>query len=334
AIANDVHGKNHHRDGSFSRFVRSFELLTPGGEVLTCSPEQNADVFWATVGGVGLTGFILTARLELLPVESAYIKADYLRAKNLDEALAAMAERDQHYQYAVAWVDCLASGKDLGRSVLMWGDHARVEDLKNGSLPLGAPQARPLAIPIDFPACALNPLSIKAFNTLFYAAHPRVEGKLVDYDRYFYPLDRILDWNRMYGKRGFVQFQATVPLDGVDQLAQLLDVLGRSARASFLSVLKRFGDAGEGLLSHPIPGYTLTLDLPNKRGAMGFLDELHRIVLDAGGRVYLAKDAAVKANMIAEMYPRLDEFREVQARLDPDGVLSSSMARRLDLVGG
>ncbi|HOZ45480.1 MAG TPA: FAD-binding oxidoreductase [Candidatus Hydrogenedentes bacterium] len=336
AIANDVHGKNHHRDGAFGNFVVDFTLLTASGEVLPCSPTQNADVFHATIGGIGLTGLILTARIRLRRVETAYIRVDYRRAPNIEAALAAMAESDAQYQYSVAWIDCLAKGAHLGRSVLMWGNHARLTGLAGApalaASPLRPKQVHPKSVPVDFPGFVLNPWSIRAFNTVFYAVHRDTVGALVDYDRYFYPLDRIHHWNRMYGRAGFCQFQATLPKSSVATLVELLERLSRSSCASFLAVLKCFGDEGPGYLSHPMPGYTLAFDIPNRHELIGFLDELHVLVLNGGGRIYLGKDAAAKANMIPEMYPRLDGFREVCRRLDPYGRLSSSMARRLALV--
>ena len=222
AIANDVHGKNHHRDGSFSNFVLDLVLLTPTGDVRTCSRQSDADIFWATVGGIGLTGIILSARMQLLPVESAYIRADYYRARNLDEALGLMAQYDEKYRYSVAWVDCLAKGKDMGRSVLMYGDHADVSDLPPTITdPFRVRGMLKVPVPFDFPPNVLNPLSIRLFNTAFYAINPTAEGKIIDYDRYFYPLDAIYNWNRIYGRHGFVQFQAVIPsVEGLTKIFQ------------------------------------------------------------------------------------------------------------------
>ncbi len=334
AIANDVHGKNHHRDGTFGNFVLGFQLLTPGQGVLTCSRDENADVFWATIGGIGLTGVILTARIKLMPVPSAYLKVDYRRVANLDAALEAMGELDERYLYSVAWVDCLAKGASLGRSVLMYGEHAAVDDLppKRQAEPFRVKPRRALGVPVDLPAFTLNPLSVKAFNNVFYKFHPTADGQIVDYDRYFYPLDSVHNWNRIYGRKGFVQFQATLPKESAKGLVELLERLSESKRASFLAVLKAFGEQGQGLLSHPMPGYTLTLDIPHRRGLEEFARELERITLDRGGRLYFAKDALAAPETIAAMYPRLDAFREIQARLDPNGVLSSSLARRVGIV--
>lgn len=331
AIANDVHGKNHHRDGTFSQFVDSFDLLTACGEVLTCTPDQNSDAFWATVGGIGLTGIILTARIRLQRVESAYVTVDYFRAHNIDEALAAMAESDDRYKYSVAWVDCLARGASLGRSVLMRGNHAGQSAVPGGE-PYRIKSKFQKSVPFDFPGIALNPLAIRAFNEVFYRMHSTAEGKVVDYDSYFCPLDSIHHWNRMYGKRGFGQYQATFPLSNSGGLVELLEQISRSSMASFLAVLKRLGPAGPGLLSYPSEGYTITLDIPMRRDLIPALHELDRRVLDHGGRLYCAKDASTLPETFAAMYPGLDEFRAIKTRLDPENVFSSTMARRLGIV--
>lgn len=334
AIANDVHGKNHHCDGTFCEYVESFDLLLPGGEVMTCTKESNADVFWATAGGIGLTGFIVSARLRLIPVESAYIVADYTQCVDLDHALEAMAATDGAHKYSVAWVDCLARGASLGRSVLMQGGHATVKHLSGAraSRPFEAKRGLPKTLPVNCPQFLLNPVSVSAFNRVFYAAHPTAIGKMVHYDKYFYPLDMIHHWNRLYGRRGFTQYQATLPFESKQGLIKILEKLAASRRASFLAVLKTFGEQNPGLLSHPMKGYTLTLDIPNHTGLIPFLHEMDRILLEYGGRLYLAKDGAAKPETIAAMYPRLEEFKEIRKRLDPRGVLSSNMARRLGIV--
>lgn len=333
AIANDVHGKNHHCDGSFSRFVESIDLWTPARGIITCSASENSDAFWATVGGVGLTGIILRARLRLRPVESAYVRVDYQRCTHLDAALEAMAASDKDYLYSVAWVDCLASKGSLGRSVLMRGNHARASELpqKMADTPYRLPKRPTLVVPVDFPGFALNSWSIKAFNTLFYAVNRDKQHALVDYDKYFYPLDGVLQWNRMYGRKGFIQYQATFPMEQRAGLVKMLEHLAQAQRASFLVVLKCFGEGGPGLLSYPFPGYTLALDIPNRSGLEEFTRELDRILLDHGGRLYLAKDALTDADTFAAMYPNLGAFREMRRALDPEGILRSSMSRRLRL---
>ena len=334
AIANDIHGKNHHRDGSFSNFVVDFELLTASGEVMLCSPQEHADVFWATVGGVGLTGIILRARLTLMPIETAYVRVDYQRAPNLDAALAAITESDARNTYSVAWIDCLAEGASMGRSVIMSAMHARKTELpRHAVLPLEARLKSRPAVPVDMPAFALSPISVRAFNAVFYRAHPSRLGRVIEYDRFFFPLDSVPEWNRIYGKKGFVQYQATFPHARVEGLRTLLARLSGAARASFLAVLKRFGPEGRGLLSYPFEGFTLSLDIPMRSGLPEFLQELDRLVLEHEGRLYLAKDAVMAKETFGAMYPRLPEFVEMKRRLDPEGRFASRQSRRLGLAG-
>ncbi len=334
AIAADIHGKNHHKDGSFSNFVRDFRLLTPTGEVLLCSPSSTPEIFWATVGGMGLTGIVLSARLRLRRVDSAYVFVDFHKALNLEDALATMEASDERYDYSVAWIDALATGKSMGRSVLMRGNHAAAAELPSRIRhALAAPIVPQWNLFLDFPSGTLNRLTVKAFNTAYYAVHRTAPRQLVNFEKFFYPLDAINQWNRMYGKRGFVQYQIALPqASGRAGLCTILDRLARSGRASFLAVLKRFGDAGPGLLSFPLRGYTLALDIPAARGLVPFLHELDRMTLDHGGRVYLAKDAVLRAEDFAAMYPKLESFRAIQRKLDPKRLLSSSMARRLGIV--
>jgi len=331
AIAADVHGKNHHRDGTIANFIRDFRLLTPAGEVVTCSPAEDRDIFWATVGGMGLTGVILSARIELRRVESAYLFVDYERTRNLQETLERMAASDENYQYSVAWIDCLARGDSLGRSVLMRANHAAAADLPaQVREPLSVPKRRRLKMPFDLPAVALNSHSVGAFNHFYYALHRTAAHQLVDTDTFFYPLDSIQSWNRLYGKRGFVQYQVVFPAETTEEgLAVVLKRLVQSRRASFLAVLKRFGEANRGLLSFPIKGHTLSLDLPMARDLPAFLQRLDDVVATCRGRVYLAKDAVSKPETFAATYPNLEPFRAIKQRLDPQGLFSSSLARRL-----
>jgi FAD/FMN-containing dehydrogenase len=335
AIAADVHGKNHHRDGSFGNFIRRFELLIASGEVLSCSPSEHSDIFWATIGGMGLTGCILSAQLQLTKVESAYYDVTYRRTLNLDHTLDVFASTDAEYRYSVAWIDCLSGGKKLGRSVLMLGNDARRDDLPPALrlLPLRTPPKRKKTVPFNFPALALNSWSIRAFNTIYYAAHPD-RRTFVDYDTYFYPLDSIGHWNRIYGKRGFVQYQALFPRETSRQgLVELLEAIVASRRGSFLAVLKSSGEAGQGLLSYLYPGHTLALDFPNTGEDLRRLtDQLDEILLKHGGRLYLAKDALMSAKTFAAMYPRLPEFQAIKSRIDPLGKFSSSQARRVGIV--
>jgi decaprenylphospho-beta-D-ribofuranose 2-oxidase len=336
AIAADIHGKNHHRNGAFSNFVRDLQLLTPPGEILTCSRQDNSEIFWATVGGMGLTGIVLSARIQLERVESAFVAVDYQRTRSLNEALDVMTESDERYRYSVAWVDCLAQGDSLGRSVLMRANHATAAEASFRLLNALTPPPRiRLSVPFEAPAAALNPFTLRAFNALYYRRHEKGSHRIVDFERFFYPLDAIENWNRLYGKRGFVQYQVALPAaGGREAVAVLLERLAQSGRASFLAVLKRFGEADQALLGFPLKGYTLALDLPADRDLVTFLNQLDDVVLEHGGRVYLAKDAALRPETFAAMYPNLDRFRAVKEKLDRKGLLSSSLARRLRIVNG
>lgn len=325
AIAADVHGKNHHRDGAFASCVEEFELLVATGESLRCSRSENADVFWATLGGMGLTGAILTARIRLRPVQSAFMDVEYEQSPNLDQTLRRFAATDGQSTYSVAWIDCLASGDSLGRSVLMRGEHATNQ-------PLQAKPRRQKSIPFSLPSFVLSPLTVKAFNACFYAKHSSA-ACVVDYESYFYPLDAIRNYYRLYGKRGFVQYQAVFPKEASHAgLAALLHKLSESRRASFLAVLKSMGPQNEGLMSFPMEGHTLALDMPYSPDIAGLVHDLDQIVLAHRGRVYLAKDAFLSRDALERMYPRLHEFLAIKSRLDPRGKIKSSMARRLGLV--
>jgi FAD/FMN-containing dehydrogenase len=335
AIAADVHGKNHHRDGSISSFVESFRLLTPAGPTVECSRTQEPELFWATIGGMGLTGIILSARFRLIPIETSYLRVDYQRVNNLDQALESFLSTDLNYQYSVAWIDCLATGGSLGRSVLIRGSHARAGELseRQRRQPLVAHRRPKRNVPFAFPSLVLNTNSVRAFNALYYAKHRTREGVITHYDPFFYPLDSVMHWNRIYGKRGFVQYQAVLPpRTSREGLIKLLERFSGTGRASFLAVLKSFGDANQGLLSFPTRGYTLALDIPNRHGLADFVEELDAIVLSHGGRVYLAKDACLNPDKLSVMYPHLSRFKQIKQRVDPRGCLSSSLARRVGIV--
>jgi len=334
AIAADVHGKNHHQDGTFGNFVLDFKLWTPKGGILTCSANNKSEIFWATLGGMGLTGVIVSARMKLRPVASAWMQVDYQQAANLEDALRMMTESDIRYQYSVAWIDCLATGRHMGRAVLMRGNHAPVKELPASIRdPLAEARRRRWTLPFDLPSLALNSLTVRAFNSLYYTLHRNAARKLVDLETFFYPLDAIHHWNRLYGRRGFVQYQSALPLaGGLEGLKKVLTRLAQSRRASFLAVLKRFGKSNPGLLSFPIEGYTLALDLPVASGLIPLLRELDGLVLDYGGRIYLAKDALMTAPTFRAMYPKLEQFRAIKNRLDPQGLLSSSQARRVGII--
>lgn len=335
AIAADIHGKNHHRVGSFGNFVEEIEMMLADGSFVRCSRTRDPDLFFATLGGMGLTGVIVSARFRLVPVETAWIDVRHRRTANLEDTLALFDTSDAGCEHSVAWIDCMARGAALGRSVVMQGDHALQADLdarRRGS-PLALPVKRTKSVPFTPPVSLLSPWTVRGFNAAFYAAHAD-ERKLVDLDTFFYPLDAVLRWNRIYGPRGFVQYQAFVPRGRSGAgLRHLLDCISKAGAASFLAVLKSCGASDGGMLSYLEPGHTLALDLPYHPARTPTLcRQLDRILLDHGGRLYLAKDALTDAETFREMYPRLAEFQAVKRRVDPDCRFVSSQALRVGLV--
>ncbi|MDR3435509.1 FAD-binding oxidoreductase [Telmatospirillum sp.] len=328
-IAADVHGKNHHVEGTFGRHVTSLELMLEDGMIVTCSRDRHADLFAATCGGMGLTGIILRATFCLVPVETPWIRQETLRCGGLDEVMAAFQD-SAGWRYCVAWIDCLASGKDLGRSLLYRGEHALKRDLPLAIAP--SPRAkRPLTVPPVFPGWALNRFSVGAFNAVYFRkGHPG--AKIVDFDTFFYPLDSLLRWNRIYGRAGFVQYQCVLPKDAsAEGIRELLQTIGQAGLGSFLAVLKLFGTSGEGLLSFPMEGYTLALDFPMRQRTLPLLQKLDAIVARYGGRIYLAKDACMAPGMLDSGYPQIERFRQIQKASGPQGRFSSLLSQRLKL---
>jgi FAD/FMN-containing dehydrogenase len=326
-VAADVHGKNHHRAGCFGDHVDSIALALADGSVVQCSPGENAELWAATRGGMGLTGVILSVTFRLIPIETSFIRQQTLRAPNLAEAMA-LFEASAAATYSVAWIDCLARGAALGRSLVYLGEHARAEDVP-GTTP-AAIRGRARRVPFDLPGFVLNRWSVRAFNAVYFR-RGRPGHAIVDYDSYFYPLDALLDWNRIYGRAGFVQFQCVLPKAASARgLTALLGRIAGAGAGSFLAVLKLFG-AQEGLLSFPIEGFTLALDFAATPANFALLATLDDIVADHGGRIYLAKDARTTAALLRRFYPRLPEFETIRARYDPTGKFASLQSRRLDL---
>jgi decaprenylphospho-beta-D-ribofuranose 2-oxidase len=325
AIASDVHGKSHHREGCFSNHVSELTLMLGDGETVTCSRDTHSELFHATCGGMGLTGVILDATFRLRPIESAHILETTYKAANLDEALT-LIEANEGTTYSVAWIDCLSTGDRLGRSLLMIGDF--VDD---GRLDLK--RGKPLSVPFDMPGFLLNRYSVTAFNALYYhRVRKRQSERIVHFESFFYPLDSIRDWNRIYGKGGFTQYQFVVPKEaGKAGMASVLNRIAESKRGSFLAVLKAFGKGNDNYLSFPMEGYTLALDFKIDQGLFPFLEELDRIVLDHGGRIYLSKDVRMSESTFKRGYPRWETFQEVRRRYGADRAFRSLQSDRLGL---
>jgi FAD/FMN-containing dehydrogenase len=335
-VAADVHGKNHHREGSFGSHVAGLELLVADGSKLQCSPEVNPDLFRATVGGMGLTGLVTEVAFRLKPVETSYMTVRHRATRDLEESLAACDDPALDDEYTVCWIDCAARGRALGRGVLIRGQHARPEEVPRGQREAGAFRLRQsIALPFDFPSWALNRLTASLFNRAYYLRQARRRGPfLASLDEFFYPLDALRDWNRLYGRQGFLQYQCLLPREGAAKgLRKIFGALAASRQPCTLGVLKRFGPEGEGLLSFPAEGYTLALDFPLRSGELfTLLEEFDEAVLEGGGRVYLAKDARLTPEVFRRMYPRYAEWREMKARVDPEGRFRSELSRRLGLT--
>jgi len=295
AIAADVHGKNHHKEGSFSNHLLSFELLTGDGDIRHCSRTSHPELFWETIGGMGLTGVILSARFYVKPIETAYIRQEKIKARNLQEVFD-LFEQSQEWTYSVAWIDCLQKGRSLGRSVLMLGEHALASELPHSlsKEPLRLKKKPQLNIPFNFPSFALNSFSVRAFNFLYYHKNIRKRSSgIIDYETFFYPLDSILNWNRMYGAAGLTQYQFVLPMETYRQgLPEILKKIGEYGMGSFLAVLKYFGKQDPlAKNSFPVQGYTLALDFKIQPRLKELFELLDRLVEKYNGKIYLAKDA-------------------------------------------
>ncbi len=343
AIAADVHGKNHHTQGSFGNHVRSLDLLTADGSIRTLDRppgggwaglDDDGRLFWATIGGMGLTGAIVEAVVELQRVETAYFTVDTDRCSDIDDLMARMTEGDEDYTYSVAWFDAVTKGKHMGRAVLTRGDKAKLSQLepkqRRDPLRFVAPSFG--TIPEVFPNRMVNRVTAKAFSEFWYRKAPKHRvGELQNITQFFHPLDIVAEWNRVYGPNGFLQYQFAVPFDAPETFKRCFEMIVNSGHLSCLNVLKRFGPGNLSPLSFPMPGWTLTVDLPIEAGLDKLCDALDEEVVGVGGRVYLAKDSRLTAARFRQMYPRLDDFLAVRRRVDPGGIFNSDLARRLEL---
>ncbi|NBU16680.1 MAG: FAD-binding oxidoreductase [Actinobacteria bacterium] len=336
AIASDIHGKNHHFDGSFGQHVRSMRVLLSSGEIVRLSPEENAAWFWATVGGMGLTGVVLDAEIRTLKIGSSRVRVETERLTDFDAVVAAMSSdgADDTYRYSVAWVDLVATGRSMGRGVLTRGDHATAAEAGGGDDVLAYDPKVRLAAPPWVPNQLLNKLSIKAFNEVWYRKAPsRRHVGIESIPAFFHPLDGVRQWNTLYGSQGFIQYQFIVPLGQVEVLRRVIEAFSGQGVASFLAVLKRMGPQNAAPMSFPTEGWTLTLDMAaGLRGLPELLARVDTMVLDAGGRHYLAKDSHVAPSAVRRGYPRFAEWQEVRAEMDPTGRWNSDLARRLGLM--
>ena len=335
AIAADIHGKNHHRKGSWCDHVESLRLQLADGSVVEIGPDADPELYWATAGGMGLTGVILDATFRCPRIGSSRLLVDTDRAPDLDSVIELMATGDADYDYSVAWIDLMATGASMGRSVLTRGRFATAEELG------GAPGSDPFAYragviasaPPFVPGGLLNKLTVRAFNELWFRKAPKLRrDELQTIPTFFHPLDMVGGWNRIYGPGGFLQWQFVIPFGTEATLRRIIEELSAAGCTSFLAVLKAFGEGNPAPLSFPAPGWTLALDIPTGvPGLAALLDRLDDMVVEAGGRIYLAKDSRVRAELVPQMYPRLDEWRAVRERVDPQRRITSDLARRLAL---
>jgi len=314
-VACDVHGKNHHKDGSFSKYVEWLDVITSDGSIKRCSRKDNSEFFNWTVGGMGLTGIVLRVAFYLHPISTSWIKQKTIPAKNIEHAIE-IFEENLDSTYSVAWIDCSSRGDKLGRSLVMLGDHANISDLSSSmkSDPLTIKNKTKIRILFNFPSFILNSLFVKIFNSIYYSLGKKKKGyKLVDYDTYFYPLDYLLDWNKIYGSKGFAQFQCVLPLKKAKLgMRELLDAVSASKSISFLTVLKRFG-IQESYLSFPMEGYTLTLDFPITKSSIDLMKKLDEITLKYEGRFYLAKDSRMNSYTLEKSDTRFEKYKKFRS---------------------
>ncbi|MFY7815130.1 MAG: FAD-binding protein [Chryseobacterium taeanense] len=301
AIASDVHGKNHHMEGCFSEYVIEFKLMIENGDIITCSREENQDKFWATIGGMGLTGIILTAKFRLKNIQTAYIRQESIKAENLDEIFR-LFEESENWTYTVAWIDCLQKGKNIGRSILMRGEHAFQQELPQHlkEKPLRLKKKFEPTVPFYFPGFVLNALTVKIFNFFYFKKQSKKEvTNIIDYETFFYPLDFVKDWNKIYGKSGFIQYQMMIPKQtGKEGMKKILETIANSGNGSFLAVLKLYGKENpQAYNSFPFEGYSLALDFKVNSKLKKLIDQLDDIVEEYNGRIYLTKDSMSRSSL-------------------------------------
>jgi decaprenylphospho-beta-D-ribofuranose 2-oxidase len=336
AIASDVHGKGHHTDLTFGHHVAALDIVLADGSERTIRPSTDPELFWATIGGMGLTGVVTRATFSLLRIETNRCLVKTQRLPDLDRLIGVMSDGDADHRYSVAWVDLATKGPRVGRAILEQGDHATLDDLAEHAPkalrdPLRFAPGSPMPVP-PVPN-VMNRLAVRSFNELWFRKAPTHHVGTPTLTSFFHPLDGVGGWNRLYGAHGFLQYQFVVPFEAVDTLREIVDRVVANGNASVISVLKRFGAESGGFLSFPKPGWTLTFDLAAGVPGLGpFLAELDRLVVDAGGRHYLAKDAHTTPEIIRAGYPRLDVWKAIRRNVDPDGRWASDQARRLDLL--
>lgn len=329
AIAADVHGKNHHVDGTFGDHVLAITLLLASGDLISCSPTKNRELFQATCGGMGLTGVIIDATIQLRAVSGVNIRRTALIAQNLKESFELFEQHSAH-QYSVAWVDCLTGGAALGRSVVFAGDH--IPD--RSDRPAVYRSRFGMSVPFTPPGMLLNRHTMSLFNNSYFGLQRRKsKASTVGYNSFFFPLDNISNWNLLYGPSGFLQYQFLVPEDGAyEAISAVLHKVSKSGKGSFLTVLKKMGPANENFLSFPMPGYTLAMDFKFERNLFPLLEQLDDIVLAYGGRLYLAKDARMNEKVFKAGYPQWEKFAEIKLKFDPNSVFASQQSDRIGLT--
>jgi FAD/FMN-containing dehydrogenase len=325
AIASDVHGKNHHIEGCFSECIKEFKIMLPDGKVITCSKETTPEFFKATCGGMGLTGVILEAKIYLKRINSKYITQITIKTENLRETFEVFEEY-KYRSYSVAWIDCLAKGDKIGRGFLMVGDFKDDGDLDYH------PKQK-LFIPFNLPSFVLNTWNVKFFNWLYHhKVRKRISKQVVDIDTFFYPLDAINNWNRIYGENGFTQYQFILPKENSYQgLQEILTTVAKSGKGSFLGVLKVYGKENDNYLSFPMESYSLALDFKLEKGLFKLLDQLDKIVVKYNGRIYLAKDVRVSREIFEQGYPQVGKFRALRKEYNMDKIFNSLQSKRIGI---